>query len=194
MEQSLSERSKSLARSESPYYVFCDIESTGLDPMRNDIISCALIVSDREYGRLCDISINIKPLNYGFWSEDAEKIHGYNRATTESFQHPFDACIKILNFLKPFKGKYPIRFIYHANSPFDWHFMRNMFWKQDMEYSLYKVINWKNLESTMKMARASGHKKVSLDVLAAYYGIPLIHHEVQSDVNACFLIHKNLSV
>lgn len=192
VEDGLIASSIELAR-RNPYYLFCDVETTGLDPVRNDIIACAFILTDTKYKILEKKASNVKPLNLGFWSEDAERIHGITSSIAMTYQHPFDVCIEMLRFLAPYRSDSPIRFIYHANGPFDWHFIKWLFMKQELEYSLYKVLNWKNLDSTMRMARQKKHKKVSLDALAKQFGVPLDHHNAESDVNACMKIHQYLS-
>ena len=88
------------------FRIYCDIESTGFDPIRNDLISIAMIVTDREMVKRAEFYETAKPDFNKFYSEDAEKIHGFGIAQLMSFQNPSVLCLNLLKFLKPFKDQF----------------------------------------------------------------------------------------
>jgi len=179
-------------REHTKYYCFCDVETTGLCPIKNDTISIALIMSDLKHNILDKMYTTIQPVNWNHITKEAEAVHGFSERQLRDFPHPFNECINILKFLAPFRQPYnsPLRFIYHARNPFDWNFIDWLFRKQDMQYSLYKIFDPLNLDSTIKMAKQAGHKKASLDYLANVYNIKLEHHNAESDTLACYQLHK----
>ena len=148
------------------YILFCDVETTGFDWLRNDIISWSGIVTDSDLNILDKKTVLSRPENMETWSHDAEKIHGFSYYQARQFQHRKSACIEILNFLKPFKHdkNIPLRFVDHSVNKFDLMFNHGLFIKSDLQFSMYKVIQ--NMpqayESTIKLGKELGFKKNNL--------------------------------
>lgn len=177
---------------------FCDVETTGFDPIRNDVISCCIIVLDCEFNRVGEFYETARPEFNKFYSEDAEKIHGFTRDILKGFQHPRGFCINLLKFLNDFRapGKWH-PFIYHAlekrNSwKFDYHFMEWMFRKQNLQWSWFKMFDDRFTQSTITMARNMGYSNNRLNDWADRLGFDLNHHDAKSDTECCAEVYKFL--
>lgn len=179
----------------SEFLIFNDVETTGFCPVRNDVVSAAFIVTDKKLDIKDKFYIEVRPEFNKFYSERAEEIHGFNKEKLKTFMPRKEACIKILTFLKPFKDpkSNPRPFIFHANRNFDYKFIDQMFRKESLQYSLWKVIEGGNLISTLKMARAANYKSNKLSEWASRLGVDLIHHNAMSDTNTCLEIYKHLT-
>ena len=179
----------------SEFKVFMDCETNGFCQTRNDIISLAMIVTDNDLNIKEEFYTESRPEFNKFYSEKAEEIHGFSKKQMESFKPRKEACVDILKFLKPFKDpkNAALPFIFHANGNFDYKFLKGMFMKEELEWSLYKVINGNNLISTLKLARDAGFKKNKLSDWSERIGFDLQHHEALSDTRGCYEVYKHLT-
>jgi len=85
------------------YRFFIDVETTGFDPMRNDIVSLAMIVTDIDGTEIGEFYETCRPEFNKFYSTEAEEIHGFKRSELEKFQTPRELCKKLLWFLNDFR-------------------------------------------------------------------------------------------
>ncbi len=175
------------------YLFFCDVETTGFDPIRNDIVSICMAVTDWEHNLIDVFYDTAKPEFNKFYSEDAEKIHGFGRDELSNFQHPRDTLIKLLNFLNKYRtpGKYHV-FIYHALRLFDYKFLEWAFRKQYMHWSFFKMFHSEYSESTIDMAKSMGYQGNKLNQWAERIDFELEHHNAKSDTLCCVQVHKYL--
>ena len=176
---------------------FIDIESTGFDPIRNDIITGTIIVADEDLSILSQLSFKSRPDFNKFYSDEAEKVHGISKSKMKSFPRRMDTCIEILNFLKPHlsRNRYPL--VFHANGNFDWKMLHGMFYKEDIQYSLYKIFDESLLISTLEMGKDYKrslkqplNKNNNLKYWADYIGFDLVHHTAESDTHCCYNLYK----
>lgn len=188
----------------------CDLEFTGLDPVRNDIIEICIIAINDNYEILGEFYRQVRPeiINKITWTEEAQAVHGYTPEQTLNFMPRRQMCIDLLHFLLPFKDptNYPREFICHAlpnkfydkkrgsmSWPYiDYHFLEWAFRKEDLHWSFWKVFSQEKLTSTIQLARDfsgeyRGHK---LDKWAETIGFKLDHHKAQSDTYACLALYK----
>lgn len=175
------------------HYFFSDVETTGFDPIRNDIVSLAMIVTDREFNPVGEFYETCRPEFNKFYSEDAEKVHGFNRSQLESFQHPRKLCIKLLNFLAPYRtpGKFH-PYIYHAFKYFDYRFSEWAFRKNELHWSWFKMFDERFTQSTLSMARNAGYTGNKLNQWAERIGFELEHHNALSDTKCLVPLYKYL--
>ena len=124
------------------YRCYLDVESVGFCPIRNDVISLACIVTDRDLCIVGEFYETAKPDFNKYYSEDAEKIHGFRQRGMYNFQSRRSLCVNLLKFLKPFKSdiNVPNLFIQHALRQFDYMFVEWMFRKENLQYSMWKVL------------------------------------------------------
>lgn len=176
------------------YRVYLDVETTGFDAIRNDVVSLAAVVTDDDFNIQDKFYDTCKPEFNKYFSEDAIDVHGFTRDDLNTFQDPRDLCIKLLHFLRPFKDSNNVSrlFVSHSLRNFDFSFLEWLFIKQDLQYSLYKVLTPNNQRSTIKAARDAGHKKNKLNEWADRLGIDLTHHHALSDTMACLEVDKYL--
>jgi DNA polymerase III epsilon subunit-like protein len=175
------------------HYFFSDVETTGFDPIRNDIISLCLIVTDREFNRVGMFYETCRPEFNKFYSVEAEKIHGFNRSQLESFQPRRKLAINLLKFLAPFRtpGKFH-PYIYHALKYFDFRFTDWMYRKENLQWSFYKMFDERFTQSTITMARNMGYSPNKLNDWADRIGFDLNHHDAQSDTECLVEVYKHL--
>lgn len=175
------------------FYFFSDVETTGFDPIRNDIVSLCMIVTDQNFNRVGMFYETCRPEFNKFYSEGAEKIHGFDRAQLESFQPRRNLCINLLHFLKEFRT--PDKFhpyIYHALKLFDFRFTDWAFRKENLHWSLYKMFDERFCESTIEMARDAGYSPNKLNHWADRLDFKLDHHNAQSDTECLVETYKYL--
>ena len=60
----------------SKYKIFCDVETSGLSPIKGDVIVSSLIITSLDLKILDRKTFYIKPLSEIGWDLGAEKIHG----------------------------------------------------------------------------------------------------------------------
>ena len=176
------------------YRNYCDVETSGFDPIRNDVISLALVVTDRELNVKGEFYETAKPEFNKFYSEEAEKIHGFRQRDMYKFQSRRQLCENLLKFLKPFKSdiNVPNLFIQHALGQFDYMFVEWMFRKENLQYSMWKVLRQDYQRSTIIEARKQGYKNNKLNEWADRIGFDLDHHSAQSDVACTVEVDKYL--
>lgn len=168
--------------------VIIDVETTGFDPYRNDIISLAALLVDEKLRLVDEFYQTVQADTENQWySEDAEKVHGFTKTHINSFQPVKEFQRRFLQFLGPYKN---MQMIYHARASFDWKFLLAHFVKTDNHYQLYKHVTGSNNLSTISVARrhkvSLGLTSLSLDNLCRHIGFDLDHHNALSDAYGCF--------
>jgi DNA polymerase III alpha subunit (gram-positive type) len=166
--------------SDSPYLLFNDVETTGFDYLRNDVIVWSGVVTDLELNVLAKKTIKIKPYSQKFYG--AEKIHGISYQEAFHFMPLRQAVFEIFAFLKPFKTDDPLTFVEHSLNYFDFHMNVGMFLKEDLLFPMRKFIQQKHSISTIDIAKDCGYKNNKLNEWAVKIGFNLKHHDAESDV------------
>lgn len=80
-------------------YLWCDTETTGLDPASASAFQIAFVLVDngRDYGERC---FNFNPLSDRIlYDEDAGKVHGYTKEQIESLPPESEIAPNIIRFL-----------------------------------------------------------------------------------------------
>lgn len=176
----------------SNFYIFLDIESTGFDPIRNDVTSIGAIVTDRSHNVLSEFYTTVKPEINKFTSEDALVISGFSREALMQHKPQREACIDFMKFLKPYLELFPQTMVSHTVNGFDWRFLDWLFRKQDLNNNLYRVIRHDFQQSTIKIARDLGHSNNKLNEWAERLNLSFKHHNALEDAFMCFEIHRHL--
>lgn len=177
------------------YKLFCDVETTGFNWLSHCLLTWSGIVTDENLNILAKKKINFRPHGIETWSDEAEEVHGISYYEAMAFPERRKSCIDVLHFLKPFKHEdnWPLTFIEHSLQNIDINFTIGTFVKENLEFSLYKVIKLPHHQSTIKMARKAGYKKNSLDEWAKRIGFNLEHHDSDSDAMACLETYRYLT-
>jgi len=128
-----------------------------------------------------------------FISDESIKIHGFSRNQMANFQPRKDFLMNLLWFLNEFRTPDQTEtLVFHANGNFDWRFLDWCFRKEELHWSLYKMIDGTKLVSTLKMARDAGYSHNKLNVWADRLSFDLKHHDAKSDTECCMEIYKFL--
>lgn len=61
--------------------LFVDLETTGTDSLRNEILTLSIAACDR-WGELESLELKMRP-EYDSWEIEAEKVHGISRFEAE---------------------------------------------------------------------------------------------------------------
>ena len=177
----------------SKYLFFFDVETTGFDPIRNDLISLCVIVTDKELKPVATFSDTCRPQMNKFISDDACKIHGFSREMMAKFQPRKQFLKKLLWFLNDFRTPDQLEtLVFHALRNFDWNFLEWCFKKEELQYSLYKMFDGNKLISTITMARGAGYSHNGLKIWADRLCFDLKHHDADSDTECCLGVYKYL--
>lgn len=115
---------------------YFDTETTGLDPIKNDIIQLAAIIEID--GQECDrFVIEMQPFSYDNISQEALDTHGMSIETIKTFQTCQEGYKKILSALDRYIDKYDKndKFIVCGyNVRFDIDFLNQFFQKNGNDY------------------------------------------------------------
>ena len=177
----------------SNYLVFVDAETSGFEPIRNDVTSIGAIVTDCSHNVLADFYTTVKPEINKFTSEEALVVSGFSKEALLTHKPQRQACIDFMRFLKPYLEEFPQMMVSHTVNGFDWRFIEWMFRKQELNYNLYRVLSPEFQESTIKLGRQAGHATNKLDEWAERLNLTFNHHNALDDARVCFQIHKHLS-
>ena len=176
------------------FRIYCDVETTGFDPIRNDVVSVALIVTDRNLNKISEFYETARPEFNKFYDAGAEAVHGITKKEMQTFQSQERLCKSILKFLSPYKDNdnFPQLFVSHCLKSFDYRFLEWCFRKQNLQYSMWKIIRDDFQRSTILEGRRKGFKGNRLDEWAKRIGFNLHHHHALSDTACCLAVDKYL--
>lgn len=155
------------------YNFICDLEFTNLDPMRGQIIECALLVTDLDLNVINQFHMRVRPdqINEITWQIGAQEIHGVTPEQAMAYPHSRrEFCFALLEFLKPyyFECLEPQPFVCHAMQKgwtsnkikswpmIDYFMLYFSFYYEELQRSLDKIFCRENLISTIQMAKDSG--------------------------------------
>jgi DNA polymerase III alpha subunit (gram-positive type) len=169
-----------------------DLETTGFDVVGCDVLVASFLICDKNYKILAEKTFYAAPESQKYWG--GEEIHGIKFDDASVWPTARKTCIDILNFFVPYKHpkNYPLKMVYHALKGFDFLFLENMFRRQDLVFSFWKLFNYNNTVSTIDLARSMGFTKNSLDEWARRINFNLVHHNARSDRDCCFEVYKCL--
>jgi DNA polymerase III epsilon subunit-like protein len=168
---------------------YCDLETSGGDPIKNDVIEICILVTERGKFEIIDkfhSYVRPKQINSTTWSKHAEEIHGITPEQAKDFPKSREVAIDLLRFLVPYKcaDNSAQLFVCHAlaNSffnaeknetvwgMFDFKFLDWFFKKEELQYSFYKVFSENYCLSTVWIAQKLGYgsDQLVIDGVAQY--------------------------
>jgi len=165
-----------------------DIETTGLNEWKNDIITIGAVVVDDNLDVIKEKEFKMKPDSPHYWSADAEGVHRITLDEALEFPEQEEVISDIIDFLPGSST-----FIYHAMARFDYRFMFALFWKHEMRAEFYKL--FPNQQSTIdpkhKKARERWQiENQKLDTWAHKLGLKFKHHNSLEDARLCYNVFK----
>ena len=189
---------------------FVDLETTGFDYWRNEILTWSMSAVDYSSLEVLDeIELNFKPHNLNHWGHEAEKIHKITVSQALYFEDKLPSTTKALEFIEKHSQGAQILVChafdrYRNGNLFDANMIRWHMEKMGMRHRYYRSIRFHESTSTYFLeAKKKGYytpesilsmeseeKSVSLKTLCNRYKIPLNHHDAKSDREACYQLYK----
>jgi DNA polymerase III alpha subunit (gram-positive type) len=173
--------------------LWVDIESTGLNPVLNDVIQIACVPQINgqlleEFNGFC------QPLNYDAVDQGAVDTHGITVDKMKTFQPQSRALEKFISYLKSFNTRFTLA---GYNVDFDRKFIGAMFQKHGKNKE-YRELFSNNIHDTMVRAKLLKKKKLitsaALGSVAQYLGVDLTNaHDAIHDIRATITIDQKLS-
>lgn len=171
--------------------LYYDLETTGLEPDRNDIVQLGAIMETgdnevHEFNEFC------QPFNFDTVSIDALRVNGRTMEELRSFQTPQEMFKKFIAFLRPFISKNPrerITLIGQNIIAFDNPFLKRFFVKNRYPDGFNRLFNYQFVDtlSLNYVMRRKGfmpeNQSISLEKVGAFYGIETAKaHDALEDV------------
>ena len=173
-------------------FLWLDVETTGLNENKQDIIQLACIpiidgVPQKPFNEFC------QPINYKTIDQAALNIHGITVEQLKTFQSPEDMIAKFIQYTNSFGVKFTIA---GFNVPFDKKFLSATFRKLDKTRDFFNMFTI-NVHCTFRRAKEVktqiASKSLKLSALAELYGIPINAHDALSDIQATIEVDKIIS-
>lgn len=171
-------------------YLFFDVETTGKDCWKNEIIEFAGILTDTNFKPVKTYYSRFKPL-YKAWDKEAEKVHKIKRSELEN-----EECKH--TFFKQMLSEIGFTvMVFHAAKVynyFDMGFLMAEMMSLNLQREFSKKFDIHLFYSTYDMAKARKLpvENNKLNTLCKYYRIELDHHKAESDAKACYELFKRL--
>lgn len=168
---------------------FIDLETTGLDPEKHEIIEIgALIVKQPELKIIDELDIKVKPLHIETADPEALRINGY-RESDWLFAADLAQAIKLL------AEKTENAVMVAQNVAFDWSFLNKAFRKTEiinkMHYHKLDLISI----AYAKLYKDEKLERYNLRELARFFEVENEKaHSAMSDIRTTFEIYKKLII
>jgi DNA polymerase III subunit epsilon len=175
-----------------------DVETTGLDPVKNDIIqlACAIEVD----GVIVDKSQWFcQPKDYSAIDESALQVNGLTTEELKLFPMPFEVYADLISFLEKHCDKYNKEdkmCLGGFNVQFDIDFLRNFFKKNNDEFFgswfNHKVIDPMNMLRYLDFYGIFNlnPENYKLSTICKMMGIPINAHDAMSDIEATIMLNN----
>ncbi len=173
-----------------------DTETTGLDPVKQDIIQAAgiLVIDGKEVDRF---NLVCQPFSYENIEEEALKVHGRSVEEIKTYPAPQDAYREITGFLSRYVDKYNKQdkiYIAGQNSRFDKDFLFSFFRKNGDQYCgsffYHYTLDLMQLTTILKVMNKIHPENLKLESICKVCGVTLSGaHDAMADIEAtreCF--------
>jgi len=150
-------------------YLFIDTETTGLSPLKNEVIEIGILVTSANTKNIIDeLEIKIWPFLERV-SKTSAKINGFWDRIDEWVREGLNqkqALDRLLEFWKTHCRSYKYYMVCH-DATFDMGFLQALFIKNNIDFRKFKA---RRVFDTVSMARAHKFKILSGDKLLQYAG------------------------
>lgn len=182
-------------------YLVIDVETTGLDSWKNEIIELGAIVCDGNLKKLGSFQTYVKPEFKSTWSKEAESVHGITWGRSQGFPSSELALNRFTSFLGAYFDSPGFSFVCHAKPGksridlIDYNFVFGWFWRLDRRKEFYRLFPEEFVRSTIdkKPTRAKslwGIKNQKLGTWAQKMGKTYNAHTALDDANMCYEVFK----
>jgi len=181
----------------------CDFESTGTQPLQSYIISGCMILLDNDRKEVDRMKFTMRPRYWDSKADEAVKIHGITREQALGFPTPAIVLPAIYKFIKDIPEQ--AHFVCHANRSA---VVFGCFGRQILQSAFldgflagddvnHFIIDEKLPVSMVISTHTIAKNAVKLDnyklsTVCHYLGIPLNHHNAESDCEAAAEIYRRL--
>jgi DNA polymerase III epsilon subunit-like protein len=177
---------------------YIDVETTGLDAVKQDIIQLAMLI-EIDGVIVKKVEFKCQPITWNNIQDGALKVHGYTLADLKEFPDVRLTFSQVLDLLDTYVNKFDKndKFVFAGyNCPFDSRFVREWFAKLGNPYfgSYFDYKEYDIFPLFKAYTQACGitlpnHKLVTA---AEHFGIPLQAHDAMSDIMATYQIGKKI--
>ncbi len=142
-----------------------DVETTGLDPQKHEIVEIGLVLIDQETGEVIDtLDIKVRPEHIETADEVALKLNGYNKADWQD-------AVSILEAIALYGEKAQNAIFCSHNVTFDWSFILEALKKAGLKSTLdhHRLDLFTLIWSKTKDSKI---ESFSLSRVAQFFGLP----------------------
>lgn len=174
-------------------YLWLDTETTGLDPVRNDVIQLAAIAVVNGKENVVTFNQFCQPHDWNYIDDEALKINHTTREQLAKEQMP---AVMVRNFIiwaKTFGVKFTLA---GYNADFDRNFLSNLFKKANAEREFNEIFNAdiRDLYKRVKGLKAQlATHNLKLGTLCEHFKIQIKAHDALSDIGATIKLDKIIS-
>lgn len=170
--------------------LYFDVETTGLNPWRNDIIQLACLVEIN--GEIKEeFETKIRPFDFDNIDQKALDIHGYKVEQLREFPHPMEVHKKLTDLLGKYVNKFDKSDKFAPagyNVRFDADFLQNFFKKNDDKY-YGSWFNWRYIDPMYTLYMMDYERRLALpdyklQTVCTHLGIGIDAHDALSDIRA----------
>lgn len=174
-------------------YLWLDGETTGLDPLKNDIVQLACIPVLNGVEQQVTFNQYCQPIDYNEIDPGALAVNGL----TVEFLRKQQSAETMVNNLVVFARNFGVKFtIAGYNVGFDKDFLAALFKKVNREHDFLEIFTG-DIRDTMKRAKVLKNQlptpNIKLATLAGHFGIAINAHDALSDIAATIQVDKFLS-
>lgn len=176
-----------------------DTETTGLDPVKHDIIQIAGMVEIN--GEVVEeFNIKCQPVNYDTVQQEALDVHGISIEQIRDYQTSVEGKKEFVSIMDKYINKYDKNDKFTPagqNVQFDVNMLREWFIKNGERYGSgsyhnYHMIDTACLARIMTFEGALDTTNHKLETLANRYEIKIDAHDALSDIQATRNVYKSL--
>lgn len=168
--------------------LFFDTETTGLDPVKNDIIQLSGIVEID--GKIKEeFNFFSQPFNYDNVSPEAMAKHGISIDTIKQFPKPHLLRSRLIDFLSRYINKYDKSDKFYPaghNVRFDMDFLSENFKKNNDKYFgswlFWHALDLRQLSTILRYKGLLETENLKLEILAKNFNVELKAHDAMSDI------------
>lgn len=169
---------------------YFDVETTGLDPQKNDIIQLAyqIVIDDKVVE---GDSIFMQPFDFSTIEQEALDVHGFTIEKIKTFQKPHLAYKLILDILGKYIDKYDRSDKFQPagyNTRFDLDFLKQFFVKNNDKY-FGSWFNYRAIDPLAILYFMEGMGKINLpnyklETVCSHFKVEIDAHDALSDIKA----------
>lgn len=190
-------------------FMWCDIETTGLDPKNAGPFQVAFIFVSNQ--KLNDKPVRDETTRVFYlnpfdipgieYNEESAKVHGYSKETIESFEKSEVIVKKIDEFLKTsleFRQNEPMFFCGYNSKEFDWNHLVSLFNHWGLNFEKYffpqKLDVFDQVKKAGSMRKLPYLENRKLVTVAKFLGVSLENaHDALGDIEATREVAKSLA-